>query len=519
MGSLIYKLRFRVLNSMFRRREVKNDIENGSPHSFDIDTFRKEILSLVSNSEDLVFRIITIGEQELAVVYFDDLINTTSMQDSIIRPLEESTGDLNYQIIQDTINIAKLTQTNQINDVVENIVNGTAYIFKQGDTHGILADVADKGTRGLEKAETESLVFGPKISFTESITKNLNLIRSNINDPKLCVETFMIGSRAKKKVQMVYIKDIAEEENVNTFRQRITEIEVDSIVDSTVLAQMIEDNSFTFFPQFITTELPDRCTISLLHGKICLLVDRSPTAIIGPSTFMNFFESTEDIYMRWNMGTFLRLIRFVAIFFSILLTPAYVAVLTFHYEVIPSALLVSLGQSRSNVPFPPVFEAILLEFIIELLREAGARLPTKVGQTMGIVGGIVIGQASVQAGFTSNILIIIIAISALGSFTAPSYAIGTAVRIIRFPIIIMAGLYGGVGIMFCLCFILIHLLKVTTLGRPYLSPIYPFRFADFKYSLFRLPYQYLVQRPISNHPTDQGRIPEKKAKEKKDVDE
>lgn len=138
---------------------------------------------------------------------------------------------------------------------------------------------------------------------------------------------------------------------------------------------------------------------------------------------------------------------------------------------------------------------------------------------MGIVGGIVIGQASVQAGFTSNILIIIIAISALGSFTAPSYAIGTAVRIIRFPIIIMAGLYGGVGIMFCFCFILIHLLKVTTLGRPYLSPIYPFRFADFKYSLFRLPYQYLVQRPISNHPIDQGRIPEKKAKEKKDVDE
>lgn len=504
---------------MFKRREMKKSIDQGLPHSFDIEIFHKELLALLSNSEDLVFRVITKGDQKIAVAYFDDLINPTSMQDSIVRPIEESSEELDYHLIKDTINIAKLTTTNAITDVVDNLVNGTAYIFKEGDTHGVLADVADKGTRALEKAETESLVFGPKISFTESITKNLNLIRSNINDPKLCVETFMIGSRTKKKVQMVYIKDIAEEENVNTFRQRMTDIEIDSIVDSTVLAQLIEDNSFTFFPQFITTELPDRCTISLLHGKIALLVDRSPTAIIGPSTFINFFESTEDIYMRWNMGTFLRFVRFVAIFFSILLTPAYVAVLTYHYEVIPSALLVSLGQSRSNVPFPPVFEALLLEFIIELLREAGARLPTKVGQTMGIVGGIVIGQASVQAGFTSNILIIIIAISALGSFTAPSYAIGTAVRIIRFPIIVMAGLYGGVGIMFCFCFILIHLLKITTLGRPYLSPIYPFRFSDLKYSIFRMPYQYLVKRPVSNNPIDKGRIPIKKAKRKKDVDE
>ena len=168
-------------------------------------------------------------------------------------------------------------------------------------------------------------------------------------------------------------------------------------------------------------------------------MDRSPDAIYGPAPFFTFFESTEDIYMRWNMGFFLRILRLTATFLSILLTPAYVAVLTYHYEVIPSPLLVSLGQSRSNVPFPPVFEAFLLEFVIELLREAGRRLPTKVGQTMGIVGGIVIGQAAVEAGFTSNILIIIIALSALGSFTTPSYLMGTAIRIIRFPIILLAG--------------------------------------------------------------------------------
>lgn len=504
---------------MFRRKKAAKDLETKAVHSFEIENFRQEILSFVSSSDDLIYRILQPHDQKIVIFYFEDLVDLKTLNECIIRPIEEIKDVSNAETIANKINIADITRTNQISEVVEQLVNGCAYIFRENDTYGIIADIQDKATRGLEKAETESLVFGPKISFTESISKNLNLIRSNLNDPKLCVETLIIGSRAKKKVQIIYIKDIADEENVNTFRQRITELEVDSIVDSTVLSQMIEDNSYTVFPQFITTELPDRLTISLLHGKIGLLVDRSPTVIIGPSTLMNFFESTEDIYMRWNMGTFLRLIRFIAIFFSVLLTPAYVAVLTFHYEVIPSALLVSLGQSRSNVPFPPVFEALLLEFIIELLREAGARLPTKVGQTMGIVGGIVIGQAAVDAGFTSNILIIIIAISALGSFTAPSYAIGTAVRMIRFPIIMMAGLYGGVGIMFCLCFLLIHLLKITTLGRPYLSPIYPLRFSDWKYSIFRLPYQFLLQRPISNHPADSTRIPAKKVKKKKDVDE
>ncbi|MCA1053944.1 spore germination protein [Rossellomorea aquimaris] len=504
---------------MSRRTKAAEHKDHKAAHSFEIEGFKQEILSHIGRSDDLIFRIVTSHNQHILILFFEDLVDARVLNECIVRPLEQMPEEFDAETISNKVQIAGITRTNQLIEVVDQLVDGAAYVFKEFDTYGILCDIEDKGSREPEKAETESLVFGPKISFTESISKNLNLVRSNISDPNLCVETFMIGSRSKRKVQLVYIQDIADEENVNTFRQRINDLDVDSIIDSTVLSQLIEDDSWTVFPQLMTTELPDRLTVSLLHGKVGLLVDRSPTVIIAPSTFMNFFESTEDIYMRWNMGTFLRIIRFIAIFFSVLLTPAYVAVLTYHYEVIPSALLVSLGQSRSNVPFPPVFEAFLLEFVIELLREAGARLPTKVGQTMGIVGGIVIGQAAVDAGFTSNILIIIIAISALGSFTAPSYAIGTAVRMIRFPIILMAGLYGGVGIMFCFCFMIIHLLKVTTLGRPYLSPIYPFRFADWKYSLFRSPYQYLVNRPVSNRPGDASRIPKNKAKKKKEVDE
>ncbi len=188
------------------------------------------------------------------------------------------------------------------------------------------------------------------------------------------------------------------------------------------------------------------------------------------------------------------------------LSPLYVAVITYHYEVIPSALLLTIGESRSRVPFPPVIEALFLEFMIELLREAGARLPTKVGQTMGIVGGIVLGQAAVDAGFTSNVLIIIVALSALGSFTAPSYEMGATIRILRFPIILLAALWGLVGIFIGVSLLLIHLLKLTSLGRPYLSPIYPFRFTDMKYALIRLPIKFYDERPKTNRPQNSRRF-------------
>ncbi|MGR5976259.1 spore germination protein [Bacillus paranthracis] len=221
--------------------------------------------------------------------------------------------------------------------------------------------------------------------------------------------------------------------------------------------------------------------------------------------FFRFFESTEDIYLRWSLSTFIRFIRLFAMAGSLFLTAFYVATMTFHSELIPSKLLLIIGQSRSQVPFPPLLEALLLELLIELLREAGARLPSKVGQTMGIVGGIVIGQATVEAGLTSNILIIIVAFSALGAFTAPIYEMGTALRIARFPFIILAGVWGLNGIIIGVCVMMVHLLKLTSLNKPYLAPLYPFRIKDIKYFLIRLPHHFYMRRPVVNRPKDSFR--------------
>ncbi|RDI43206.1 spore germination protein [Falsibacillus pallidus] len=505
---------------MFKESFKKAEKNRKKAHRLTKEEFKADIQSALSNSSDLLFRDIFHHEKTILLVYLENSIKEDALSEDIIKPLNLLYNEaLSVKNIYQSLNIGKLLLTNQLEEISQGIINGYLYIFIEGEDCGILADIGKKESRGLEKAETESLVYGPKISFTESIATNVNIVRNYLSDEKLAVEEIMVGNRLKRKVSLVYISDVADEENVSTFRQRITDLDIDSIIDASVLAQLIEDNSITLFPQLMSTELPDRFCMSLLYGKVGVLVDRSPISLIGPTSFYSFFETTEDVYVRWNIGTFLRILRFISILLSILLTPAYVAVLTYHYEVIPSALLTSLGESRSNVPFPPVFEALLLEFIIELLREAGARLPTKVGQTMGIVGGIVIGQAAVQAGFTSNILIIIIAISALGSFTTPSYLMGSTLRILRFPIIFAAGLYGGIGIMFAFCLILIHLLRQTSMGRPYLTPLFPLRLNDLKYSLIRAPISFYRNRPESNMPKDHIRFFKSDGRKKNDLDE
>ncbi|MDP4171338.1 MAG: spore germination protein, partial [Bacillota bacterium] len=461
---------------MFKRTLGKKQADEPKAHSLKIEELKQQLKKELQYSSDLEFRELYIKDHAILICFMASMTDKNAVDDFILRPIIEKMKDGSDHIDPRAIlPISQISTTNQLTEISSSLISGSVYIYNEGDSFGVIANTSKTVERSLEKAETESLVYGPKISFTESLAANMNILRNNIKDSQLCMDDLVIGTRGKAKAKIIYIKDIANEDNINSFKQRISDLEIDHVPDTTVLAQLIEDNSWTVFPQLLTTELPDRLSIALLKGRVGVMMDRSPAALYGPTTFFSFFESTEDVYMRWNMGFFLRVLRFTSIFLSVLLTPAYVAVLTYHYEVIPSPLLISLGESRSNVPFPPVFEALLLEFIIELLREAGARLPTKVGQTMGIVGGIVIGQAAVDAGFTSNILIIIIALSALGSFTAPSYMMGTAIRIIRFPIIIMAGFWGGIGIMIAFCYILIHLLKLSSLGRPYFAPVYPFR--------------------------------------------
>jgi len=473
------------------------------------DGFIQEMKSRLHNSADLNIKDRPNG---VTLIFLDSIIDNKMLHEDILARLQH--GESSPDEILKIITVSNVAKYFYIEDAVETMLKGAVLIHSSGHPCIVSASIGTQENRSLTRPENESQVLGPQIAFNESLTTNISLIRRFLTNPNLCNESFSLGKQTNSGVSLLYMKGIADEEMVDRLRERIKNVKVDSVLDSSTLVQFIEDNSFAIFPQMLMTERPDRACAWLLNGKMIVLVDGSVQVIGCPQTFIEFFQSMEDESVRWQIATFLRLLRIFSMIVSVFFTAIYVAALTFHYEIIPQTLLVPLGESRSRVPFPPIFEALLLEAMIELLREAGARLPTKVGQTMGIVGGIVVGTAAVDAGFTSNILIIIIAVSALASFTTPSYMMGNVIRVLRFPLILLAGFWGFYGLMIGFCFLLIHLIRLSSLGTPFLAPFYPPRFADWRDSIIRLPIQFTNIRPIQTRPQNRIKYRSKKSKKK-----
>ncbi|WP_075619787.1 spore germination protein [Paenisporosarcina indica] len=497
----MFKNKFKLSLSK-KQSKVESDRDGNEPKENMIpsatNSFIQAIKDATHNPSDLIVKSIP---PNLTLIFIENLVDERTLNDHILNDLYKKPSE-SPELMKSLLSIPLLNISNLLDDALSSMMTGTVIIHIDGYSQVVLANIATRETRSLSAPENESQVIGSQVGFNESLSTNVSLVRRYIMNPDLCIEKTKIGKRTNTSVSLLFMKGIASEEMVNTLRQRINSIDIDAIIDSAALAEMIDDNSLSIFPQMLLTERTDKFCDGLMNGKLGVLVDGSSMAIICPQSFIEFFQSREDQNLRWQIASFLRILRFSAIFLSVYLTPLYVAALTFHYEVIPQAFLVPLSESRALVPFPPVFEALLLEFIIELLREAGARLPTKIGQTIGIVGGIVIGTAAVQAGITSNILIIIIALSALASFTSPSYMMGNVIRIIRFPIIILAGFWGFYGIMLAFCFILIHLLRQSSLGTPYTAPFYPPRLKDWRDSIIRAPFSYTSKRPTSSRPVD-----------------
>jgi len=491
-----FKLPFNKKQIPIIIQATKEDVEMITPSE---NNFTQLIKDATHNPSDLIVKSI---RQNLTLIYINTLVNDQTLNDHIITNLQNKYYET-PETIQSALSIPEVNISSQLEEIVASLVKGSVLIYVEGYSQVVLAVIPKRESRSLSAPENESQVIGAQVGFNESLSTNISLVRRYIISPDLCNEEFKVGKHTNTSITLLYMSGIASDQMINTLRQRITNLDIDGILDSAVLSEMIDDNSLSPFPQMLLTERPDRFCGGLLNGKLGVIVDGSSMAIVCPLSFIEFFQSQEDQNLRWLVATFARLLRFTAILLSVFLTPIYVGALTFHYEVIPQAFLVPLSESRALVPFPPVFEALLLEFIIELLREAGARLPTKIGQTIGIVGGIVIGTAAVQAGITSNILLIFVALSALASFTTPSYIMGNVIRLIRFPIIILAGFWGFYGVMLAFCLILIHLLRQSSLGAPYIAPFYPPRFRDMRDSIIRMPLSFTAKRPANVRPADE----------------
>lgn len=450
----------------------------------------ENLLNLIDDNVDV--KHLLFYENQLEMVYFSTLIDGKKLDDDILNPI----ASLDFQQAVQLLHKKNIDQAKTLKDLMDAVLAGAVAIFFQNQAYTF--NIYGPEKRGIEKSEIESVIIGAHDAFVEDADTNISLIRRRIKSPKLKVISIPVGEVTKLKIYLIYIDQLANEELVNELKTRIGKIEVDSVLDTNMLAQLIDENPDSVFPQYYNTELPDVVRSKLLEGKIAILLEGSPIALTAPANFFEFIQSPDDYNERWLIGTSLRILRVLAIFITMTFTAFYVAMITFHYEVLPEDLLLTLAESRSRVPFPPVIEAILMEFTIELLREAGARLPSKVGQTIGVVGGIVIGQAAVQAGFTSNILIIVVAISAIASFVSPSYNMSNAVRIIRFSLIILAGFLGLFGIMFGLALTIIHLVGITSLKTPYFIPVSPLYASEWRDIFIRGPFSILVKRPVQS---------------------
>lgn len=463
----------------------------------------------------------------LILSYYSSLIDHEKLEQKVLSifraPYFDSGQIKDIDDIKKVIPIEEIVITDEVEEIESKLIKGYVILqIKENDKRCALINIAESkaGMRENNNVENEFSVMGPKVGFVENIETNINLLRQNINSPNLIIKQLIIGSISHTKVAIAFIEGITNEQYVQTVTQRLQDIDFDVVIDSSQLHQIIEDNTFTPFPLLLATERIDRAAHALSNGQVVVFNQGSSYAITGPSTLLDFFSSPEDYYLPWVMASFFRIIRIASVLFSIFATPIYIAVLTYHYEMIPRILLSTLGYSRHNVPLPPVLEVLFLEFTIELLREAGARLPTKVGQTLGIVGGIVIGQASVQAALTSNVLLIIVALGALASFTTPIYKMSNNIRFLRFPLIIFAAIWGGLGIVLGISFIIVHLIRLESLGAPYTVPLYPFRYNDFADSFIRSPYNVTSKRQSFRRSKSLWKYhPHNKGRKKNDFDE
>jgi spore germination protein KA len=425
------------------------------------------------NNRDVKFREFRVGGTGLriAIFFISSITDVRTVEDSAIKPLIQA-NDTDVKI-KEIISTQNVTTMLDIKDVVTNINTGNAVLFLDNSSMAYAFECANFQGRAVEKADNEVLIKGSKEAFTEKVIVNLSLIRKRIKNESLMSESVTISKRSKNEVFMLYIRNVANDQLVGNIRKRLESLDVDAIQSLSLLEQYIEERSLSLFPSILYTERPDRAASFIEDGHIVLLMDNSPDALILPATFWSFFHTPEEHYLRFIFGNFVRLIRATAMFITIFISAIYIAVTSFHAEMIPPDLLLAIAGSREKVPFPVFFEILLMEAAFELIREAGLRVPNPMGPTIGIVGALILGQAAVEANIISPIVIIVVALSGLTIFTISDISLNFALRIIRFFFILAAGLFGIVGMTSLFAVGIFYLVSLKSFGVPYLAPMTP----------------------------------------------
>jgi len=472
---------------------------------------------------DIVARKIPFGHSEnifFYVIYIDLIVDRELIETQVInnlmhkiafsikenrveQDLPDENKNLNKNLFNEFKNYAMTTADLKESDNLENIslsiMSGDTVLLIDGFDKALIVSSKKFPLRGVASTEIESVVYGPKDAFTESMRVNTALVRRRIKDINLKLKQINLGRRTQTSIAIMYLKDVARKKIITQLENRLNKIKIDAVLDAGYIREFIEESCKSIFPQAQITERPDKAASAILEGRVLILVDNSPFGLIIPATLPTFFQSSEDYYERWQIMSFLRAMRYCAALFSISLPGLFIALSLYHPNMIPLRLVLKLANERSNIPFSSVFEIIIMQLAFELLNEAGVRLPNPIGSSIGIVGGIIVGQAAVSAGLATPIVIIIVALTAISSFAVPNASFVSALRLLKYPVIICAAMFGLLGFWLSMIFILIHLTSLESFKIPYL---YPFvsgeinNFNDLEDTFFRLPLARMKCRPI-----------------------
>ncbi|WP_416723051.1 spore germination protein [Bacillus stercoris] len=399
------------------------------------------------------------------------------------------------QVKNQIVSIGDVIESEKISDIVLNVFMGSAALLIDGMPQAFLLGTVKKQNRSIEEPLSEALVRGPRTGFTEELSTNTALLRQQGKNDQLTLQRFEVGTRLKKDLIIAYMNDIADPKVVEEVKKRVRGIEIDHLPESGYVEQLIEDSYLSPFPQVQSTERPDRVISGLMEGRVAILLDGTPFALIVPVTFSMMLQSPEDYYERWFPSSLIRLLRFIAALITLFAPALYISFISFHPGLIPTKLAISISGTRQGVPFPSLIEALFMEVAIEILREAGLRLPKPIGPAIGIVGGLIIGEAAVQAGIVSPIMVIVVALTAISSFAIPHYSTGIALRMLRFGAMFCAAVFGLFGVIMYYLLLSSHVVKLKSFGVPYASPAVPYRLKDWKDFVIRMPLLVMKRRP------------------------
>ncbi|MHA6482205.1 spore germination protein [Paenibacillus sp. strain BS8-2] len=471
-----------------------------------------QIRSQLGNSKDVIIRQIRIGKDpglSAAVIYIDGLTDVESIQhfllesllldihnddfDNILREGQDLIRMLEERILK----VGAISHVEQFSGLFNHLLSGDVILMLDRHHTSIsIGSMRDWKERGVTESSTETVIRGPKESFTESLRINTSLIRRKIKDPNLWMDTKSIGKVTHTDVAIMYVNGIANEDVLKEVHLRLDRIDIDSILESGYIEEFIEDTPYTPFPTIYHSERPDVIAAELLEGKIAILIDGTPLVMIVPALFVSFMHAAEDYYQRAVIASLIRILRFICIGIALTGPSLYIAVTTFHQEMLPTQLLIGLASQREGTPFPAFIEAFMMEVTFEILREAGLRMPKAIAQTVSIVGTLVIGTAAVEAGIISAAMVIVVAITAISSFVLPAFDMSLSFRMLRFPLMMLAASFGLFGIIVGLIAIVLHMCSLKSFGVPYMSPLAPFNAEGNRDSVIRLPWWTMWTRPL-----------------------